>query len=88
MRDYISSLKESNFYTYTITDAFAPASVHAYIFGSPFVFIKLFGISENQYGLVFGFKAFGLIMASQISCAWPRSSNSSNIIFITDSFPF
>lgn len=39
----------------------------AYIVGSPFVLIKGFGFSEQQYAYVFGVNAAGLILVSQIN---------------------
>lgn len=43
------------------------ASMFAYIAGSPFVFIELFGIPPEHYGYYFGVNAFGLIAASQLN---------------------
>jgi DHA1 family bicyclomycin/chloramphenicol resistance-like MFS transporter len=39
----------------------------AYIAGSPFVFIELFDVPPEQYGLFFGMNAIGIISASQIN---------------------
>ena len=39
----------------------------AYIAGSPFVLIDLYGIAPQHYGWFFGANAFGLIAASQIN---------------------
>lgn len=41
------------------------AAMFAYITGSPYVFIELFGMPADRYALVFGANAFGLIAASQ-----------------------
>jgi DHA1 family bicyclomycin/chloramphenicol resistance-like MFS transporter len=41
----------------------------AYIAGSPFVFITLFDLPAQQYAVLFGFNAFGLIASSQLN-AW------------------
>jgi DHA1 family bicyclomycin/chloramphenicol resistance-like MFS transporter len=43
----------------------AQACMFAFITGSPFVFISLFGISEQVYGWLFGSIASGLIIAAQ-----------------------
>jgi DHA1 family bicyclomycin/chloramphenicol resistance-like MFS transporter len=40
-------------------------AVFAYISGSPFVFEKVFGLSPQVFGLVFGLNAVGLVAASQ-----------------------
>jgi DHA1 family bicyclomycin/chloramphenicol resistance-like MFS transporter len=39
----------------------------AYIAGSPFVFIELFDVPPERYGLFFGMNAIGIIAASQIN---------------------
>ncbi|MBC6937070.1 MAG: Bcr/CflA family drug resistance efflux transporter [Chloroflexi bacterium] len=41
------------------------AGMFAYIAGSPFVFINLFGVPADQFGLLFGLNALGLVLASQ-----------------------
>lgn len=41
------------------------AVMFAYIAGSPFVFIELYGVSPSHYGWLFGLNAFGLIAGSQ-----------------------
>ena len=43
------------------------AGLLAYIAGSPFVFIELFHVPPEQFGLFFGTNAFGIIAASQIN---------------------
>jgi DHA1 family bicyclomycin/chloramphenicol resistance-like MFS transporter len=39
----------------------------AYISGSPFVFIELFGLSPNRFGWLFGANALGFVISSQIN---------------------
>lgn len=48
------------------------AGMFAYIAGSPFVLIDLYGIPSEHYGWYFGVNAFGLIAASQINAAMLR----------------
>ena len=43
------------------------AGLLAYIAGSPFVFIELFHVPPERYGLFFGINAFGIIAASQVN---------------------
>jgi DHA1 family bicyclomycin/chloramphenicol resistance-like MFS transporter len=43
------------------------AGLLAYISGSPFVFIELFGVRPDHFGFFFGANAVGLIAASQVS---------------------
>ena len=44
----------------------------AYISGSPFVLMGQHGLGEQQYAMVFGLNAFGLIAASQLNGWWLR----------------
>ncbi|MCP5853909.1 hypothetical protein NL323_28670, partial [Klebsiella pneumoniae] len=39
----------------------------AYIAGSPFVFIKLYGVPAEHYGWLFGTNAAGFILVAQIN---------------------
>jgi DHA1 family bicyclomycin/chloramphenicol resistance-like MFS transporter len=39
----------------------------AYIAGSPFVFIEVFDVAPERFGLFFGTNAFGIIAASQLN---------------------
>jgi len=43
------------------------AGLLAYIAGSPFVFIELFDVPPERYGLLFGMNAIGIIGASQVN---------------------
>lgn len=64
---YGQLLTDRRFNGYAFAGGIAQAGLFAYISGSPFVFIKLFGVPEQQYGFIFGANAFGLIAASQIN---------------------
>jgi len=80
LRDYFSVLQEPRFATYALTGSFASAGLFAYIAGSPFVFMKLFGVSAQHYGWIFGMNALGLITASQVNRVLLRKRNSAEII--------
>jgi DHA1 family bicyclomycin/chloramphenicol resistance-like MFS transporter len=66
---YGALLVQRDFLGYALIGGFASAGMFAYIAGSSFVFIDLFGLSPQQYGAVFGANALGLIMASQVNHA-------------------
>ncbi|WP_339905040.1 multidrug effflux MFS transporter [Pseudomonas guineae] len=57
------------FLGYALTGGFAVAGMFAYIAGSPFVFIELYGIPVEHYGLLFGSNALGFIAVAQLN-AW------------------
>ncbi len=67
LKEYFAVITVPRFYTYTIASGFAASVMFAYIGGSPFVFMGLFGLSEQQYGWVFASNAAGLILSSQIN---------------------
>ena len=54
-------LKQPQFFTYAITGAVSSAGLFAYLAGSPYVFMELFGTTEQQYGGIFALIAAGLI---------------------------
>ncbi|NOT59754.1 MAG: multidrug effflux MFS transporter [Acidobacteria bacterium] len=67
VRVYGQLLADRRYNGYAIAGAVAQAGLFAYISNSPFVFIKLYGVSEQTFGVMFGATAFGLIAASQIN---------------------
>jgi DHA1 family bicyclomycin/chloramphenicol resistance-like MFS transporter len=64
---YWRLLLDRRFVGYALTGGFVVAGMFAYISGSPFVFIELYGVAPQHYGWIFGANAFGLVLASQIN---------------------
>jgi DHA1 family bicyclomycin/chloramphenicol resistance-like MFS transporter len=64
---YRDLLADRRFTGYVLAMACASAGMFAYITGSPFVFIRLHGVSPQLYGFLFGGNALGLIGGSQIN---------------------
>ena len=60
-------LADRQFLGYALAGGFIFGGLFAYISGSPFVFIELYNVAPEHYGLIFGANAFGLIAASQIN---------------------
>lgn len=60
-------LADPVFMGFSLASGFLMAGMFAYITGSPFVFITLHGVSPQDYGLLFGLNALGLIATSQIN---------------------
>ncbi|RYF83923.1 MAG: Bcr/CflA family efflux MFS transporter [Chitinophagaceae bacterium] len=77
---YGQILKEQQFTTYAISGAVASAGLFAYLGGSPFVFMNLYGVSEQQYGLIFAFIAAGLIGCSQLNNRILKKYSSAEIL--------
>jgi DHA1 family bicyclomycin/chloramphenicol resistance-like MFS transporter len=80
-REYFAVLREPTFITYAIAGGAASAALFAYISGGPFVFMKLFGFSEREFGLLFGANALSLITGSQINRRLLRRHSSAAITF-------
>jgi MFS transporter, DHA1 family, multidrug resistance protein len=64
---YVQLLADRRFVGYALAGGFLMAGMFAYISGSPFVVIELYGVSPQQYGWIFGANALGLIIASQLN---------------------
>lgn len=83
IKSFLGVLKVPQFYTYTLTGSFAASGLYAYIAGSPYVFMELYGVTEKQYGWIFGFIALGLVSASQVNTVLLRKHTSEQIIKVT-----
>ncbi|WP_036791440.1 multidrug effflux MFS transporter [Pleomorphomonas koreensis] len=66
-RAFGALLADRSFMAPALAGAFAAASLFAFISGSPFVYMQLHGVSQQHYGWLFGFNAFGMILASQVN---------------------
>ena len=58
---------EPDFLRFTLTGTFAMAGMFAYISGSSFVFIEVYGLPTAHFAWVFGANAAGLIAVSQLN---------------------
>jgi DHA1 family bicyclomycin/chloramphenicol resistance-like MFS transporter len=76
-------LSDRIFLAYVLTSGFAQAGMFAYIAGSPFVFIDLYGVPAEHYGLIFGSNAAGLILASQINHRLLRKTTGHRILRVS-----
>jgi MFS transporter, DHA1 family, multidrug resistance protein len=59
--------RDRRFMGHALSGALIFAGLLAYISGSPFVFIELFQVPPQRYGLFFGTNAVGIIVASQVN---------------------
>jgi DHA1 family bicyclomycin/chloramphenicol resistance-like MFS transporter len=60
-------LRDRLYMGYVISGGLIFSGLLAYIAGSPYVFIELFDVPPERYGLFFGMNAIGIIAASQIN---------------------
>ncbi|WP_409277246.1 multidrug effflux MFS transporter [Pseudomonas defluvii] len=73
LRQYGRLLNDRVFLGHALTGGVAIAGMFAYIAGSPFVFIKLYGVPAEHYGWLFGTNAAGFILMAQVNArllAW------------------
>jgi DHA1 family bicyclomycin/chloramphenicol resistance-like MFS transporter len=64
---YRGLLKDRPFLGLALASGLAMAGMFAYIAGSPFVFMSLYGVSARSFGFLFGGNALGLMAAAQIN---------------------
>ncbi|MEN5304789.1 MULTISPECIES: multidrug effflux MFS transporter [unclassified Pseudomonas] len=67
VRQYLRLLADRVFIGHALTGGIAIAGMFAYIAGSPFVFIKLYGVPAEHYGWLFGSNAAGFILVAQVN---------------------
>jgi MFS transporter, DHA1 family, multidrug resistance protein len=60
-------LRDRAFMRYALSGALVISGMFAYIFGSPFVFMQIYGVRPERFGWIFGAIALGLISASQLN---------------------
>lgn len=77
---FANVLREPQFYTYAFAGAIASAGLFAYLAGSPFVFMQMYGVSEQQYGWIFALIAAGLIGSSQLNNVILKKYNSGQVM--------
>ncbi|GAB3186596.1 multidrug effflux MFS transporter [Nesterenkonia suensis] len=65
LRDCRRLLRDRPYVGLILVAGLAMASLFAYVSGSSFVFQQVYGLDEQQYGVVFGLGAVGLIIATQ-----------------------
>ena len=65
--EYVSILKNREFFIFAIARGFTMGCLLSYVSSAPFIFIEFFGLTEQQFGWVFGSNALGLILGSQIN---------------------
>ncbi len=66
-RNYSGLLRSRNYMGFSLAGGIGMAGLFAYISVSPTVFINMYHVPQQHFGLFFGLNAFGLIAGSQIS---------------------
>ena len=83
LSNFYTVLKVPQFYIYSLMGAISSAGLFAYLAGSPFVFMKLYKVTEQQYGFIFAIIAAGLILCSQLNNQLLKKYTSEQITWVT-----
>lgn len=67
VRTYVRLLCDVRFVAYALIGALSLGGLFAYVAGSPFVFIDLFGLAPDDYAVLFGLSALGFVTAAQFN---------------------
>lgn len=81
IHNFLSVLKEPQFYTYAFTGALAFSGLFVYVSGSPKVFMGIYGLSGEVYGWIFAFLSVGFIGSSQINTLLLKRFRSQQMVF-------
>jgi MFS transporter, DHA1 family, multidrug resistance protein len=79
---FFNIFRNPQFFTYAIAGSMVSGGVYAYLSGSPFIFMKIYKVTEQQYGWIFGLLAGGLILSSQLNNLALRKYRSEQIISV------
>ncbi|KIL50962.1 MFS transporter [Jeotgalibacillus campisalis] len=66
MKNFKSLLTDRQFAGYALAQGLMIAGVFAYVSGTPFVYQNVYGVSPQQFSLLFGMNGFGLIIGTQL----------------------
>jgi MFS transporter, DHA1 family, multidrug resistance protein len=80
IRDYGRLFTDRSYIGLILVAGLAMAALFAYVAGSSFVFQEQYGMSEQQFGFVFGAGAVGLIAATQFNVRLLRRWSPSQIL--------
>ncbi|WP_369753802.1 multidrug effflux MFS transporter [Flavobacterium sp. WC2409] len=79
--NFISIVKEPQFYTYAFTGAIAFSGLFTYVAASPILFMDIFNVDAKTYGWIFAFMSLSFIGASQLNSLLLRKFSSEQMIF-------
>jgi len=79
-RAYSTLMRQWQFIRPALVGGLSMASLFAFITASPFVFMGVFGASEQQYAWIFGLVSAGLIVGSQLNRMCLRRWSSAQVL--------
>ena len=78
--NFISIIKEPQFYTYAFAGAIAFSGLFTYVAASPILFMDIFKVDAKTYGWIFAFMSLSFISASQLNSILLRKFKSEQMI--------
>ncbi len=72
LRGYRSLLADRHFVALAVLPGLAMGALISYVAGSPFVLRVGYGLSENQFALIFALNGIGLVLGAQVNAALVR----------------
>ncbi|WP_281632599.1 multidrug effflux MFS transporter [Flavobacterium luteolum] len=79
--NFISVLKEPQFYTYAFTGAVAFSGLFSYVAASPLVFMDIYKVDAKTYGWIFALMSVSFIGSSQLNSMLLKRFSSEQMIF-------
>jgi DHA1 family bicyclomycin/chloramphenicol resistance-like MFS transporter len=86
--NFITVIRNPQFYTYAISGAVAFCGLFAYVAGSPLVFIDVFHLGKREFGWVFAGIATGFIGAGQVNSLLLKRFKSEQIVIVSTTCQF
>jgi DHA1 family bicyclomycin/chloramphenicol resistance-like MFS transporter len=83
LANYADVLKEPQFITYSLAGAFSFSGLLVYVSSSPIIFMEVFRVNAQQFGLIFAGLAMGFIGSNQINVLLLRKFASQQIFRAT-----
>jgi DHA1 family bicyclomycin/chloramphenicol resistance-like MFS transporter len=81
IKNFISVVKEPQFYTYAFTGAIAFSGLFTYVAASPIIFMDIYKVDPKMYGWIFAFMSLSFILASQLNSVLLKWYSSEQLIF-------
>lgn len=81
INNFLSVLKEPQFYTYAFTGAIAFSGLFSYVAASPLVFMDIYKVDAKTYGWIFALMSVSFIGSSQLNSILLKKFSSEQMIF-------
>ncbi|MFV8326989.1 multidrug effflux MFS transporter [Flavobacterium sp. ZS1P14] len=79
--NFISIVKEPQFYTYAFTGAVSFSGLFTYVAASPILFMDIFKVDAKTYGWIFAFMSLSFIGSSQLNSLLLKKFTSEKMIY-------